>query len=44
MYEQGFREFRFGYASAIAWTLCLLIVVFATANFLLTRRIANDEE
>ncbi|MEU7870582.1 sugar ABC transporter permease [Dactylosporangium sp. NPDC049140] len=44
MYEQGFREFRFGYASAVAWTLCLLIVVVAAANLLLTRRIANDEE
>ncbi|AEV86558.1 ABC transporter permease [Actinoplanes sp. SE50] len=44
MYEQGFREFRFGYASAIAWTLCLLIAIFAVANFLLTRRIATDEE
>jgi cellobiose transport system permease protein len=44
MYEQGFREFRFGYASAIAWTLCLVIAIFAIANYLLTRRIANDEE
>jgi cellobiose transport system permease protein len=44
MYEQGFREFRFGYASAVAWTLCLVIVVFAVANFLVTRRISNDED
>jgi cellobiose transport system permease protein len=44
MYEQGFREFRFGYASAVAWTLCLLIVVVAVGNLLLTRRIADDED
>ncbi|GIJ51459.1 sugar ABC transporter permease [Virgisporangium aliadipatigenens] len=44
MYEQGFREFRFGYASAVAWTLCLVIVIFAIVNYLLTRRISNDED
>lgn len=44
MYEQGFREFRFGYASAVAWTLCLVIAIFAIINFLLTRRIAKDED
>ena len=43
MYEQGFREFRFGYASAIAWTLCFIIVLFALINYLLTRRISSEK-
>lgn len=42
LYEQGFREFRFGYASAIAWLLFLFILVFSIVNFLISRRIARS--
>ncbi|HEX5496080.1 MAG TPA: sugar ABC transporter permease [Mycobacteriales bacterium] len=38
MYEHGFHLFHFGYASAIAWTLFLLIVVVSIGVMLLTRR------
>ena len=41
LYEQGFRNFDFGYASAIAWLLFLFILVFSVVNFLLIRRIAQ---
>ncbi|WP_016698154.1 ABC transporter permease subunit [Actinoalloteichus spitiensis] len=44
MYQVGFERFDLGYASAIAWTLFLLIVVFALINFLITRRIASTGE
>lgn len=40
MYQTAFETQRLGYASAIAWVLFLVIIVFALANFLLTRRIA----
>ncbi len=39
LYEQGFKLYEFGYASAIAWTMFLLIVVVSAVNLLLTRRI-----
>lgn len=42
LYEQGFRNFRFGYASAIAWLLFLFILVFSIVNFFLTRRISDS--
>ncbi len=42
LYEQGFERFKFGYASAIAWALFLLIVTFAMLNYLVTRRISQD--
>lgn len=38
MYEHGFHLFHFGYASAIAWTLFLIIVVVSVGVMLLTRR------
>ncbi|MCP2334072.1 cellobiose ABC transporter membrane protein [Actinoalloteichus cyanogriseus DSM 43889] len=44
MYQAGFERFDLGYASAIAWTLFLLIVVIALINFLITRRIASTGE
>jgi cellobiose transport system permease protein len=43
LYEQGFRGFRFGYASAIAWMLFLFIAVFSLINYLLTKRIASSK-
>ena len=42
LYEQGFRNFKFGYASAIAWLLFLFILIFSLVNFFLTRRIAES--
>jgi len=43
LYEQGFRSFKFGYASAIAWVMCLIVLVFSLLNLLITRRIASSE-
>lgn len=37
LYEMGFRRFDFGYASAIAWILFLLIGAFSLINHRLTR-------
>ncbi|WP_433432702.1 carbohydrate ABC transporter permease [Nonomuraea sp. CA-141351] len=42
LYEQGFSMYEFGYASAIAWTLCMIIVVMALVNFAITRRIRSS--
>lgn len=40
LYEHGFNKgFQFGYASATAWVMFGLILIFAVANYLLTRRI-----
>jgi cellobiose transport system permease protein len=40
LYEHGFnRGFDFGYASAVAWVMFGLIVVFAAVNYRLMRRI-----
>lgn len=33
LYEQGFRRFAFGYASAVAWVLFLLIFAFTFLQF-----------
>jgi len=45
LYEKAFgsTQFKFGYASAIAWCLVLLIVVISLVNFLLVRRIRSAE-
>src|SRR5918999_1814713 len=45
LYEKAFGggEFKFGYASAIAWCLFLLIVVISLVNFVLVRRIRSAE-
>jgi multiple sugar transport system permease protein len=29
LYRKGFEQFRFGYASAIAWVLFVVVVVFS---------------
>ena len=42
LYEQGFRNFSFGYAATIAWVLFMIILVFSLFNLLLTRRIKSD--
>ena len=41
LYEQGFKNFDFGYASALAWAMFLIIVAAAAVNFLVTRRIKS---
>lgn len=42
LYEQGFRNFDFGYGSAIAWALFLIITVLTVVNLKLSSRIASD--
>lgn len=44
MYQSAFQSYDLGYASAIAWVLFLLIIVFALINFWVTRRIASTGE
>jgi cellobiose transport system permease protein len=45
LYEKAFgsTQFKYGYASAIAWCLVLLIAVFALINFLIVKRIRSAE-
>lgn len=38
MFEKAFRDFDFGYGSAVAWMIFLLITILALVNFLITRR------
>ncbi|WP_149205312.1 carbohydrate ABC transporter permease [Actinotalea subterranea] len=42
LYELGWRNTNLGRAAAVAWLLFMIIVVFAVANYLITRRIASD--
>jgi cellobiose transport system permease protein len=43
MFENAFQPYyNFGYGSAVAWMLFLLIVVIAIANVLIMRRISGD--
>lgn len=37
LYRVGFRQFEFGYASAIAWVVVLLILVLSLVQFYVTR-------
>lgn len=39
LYEVGFGRYEFGYASATAWMMFMVIVVVALINYLITRRI-----
>ncbi|HVW18191.1 MAG TPA: sugar ABC transporter permease [Solirubrobacteraceae bacterium] len=43
LYEKAFGsgEFKFGYASAIAWSLFLITIVFSLVNFLFVSRIRS---
>jgi cellobiose transport system permease protein len=45
LYEKAFGsgQFKFGYASAIAWSLFLLIVLVSLVNYGITRRIRSTE-
>jgi cellobiose transport system permease protein len=42
LFEVGFGRFDFGYASATAWLMFVVIVVVAAFNFLLIRRIRRS--
>jgi multiple sugar transport system permease protein len=37
LYQEGFTDFRMGYASAMAWTLLLVIALFTTGMFTTAR-------
>jgi len=37
LYQEGFTNFRMGYASAMAWVLLLVIALFTAVNFLMSR-------
>jgi multiple sugar transport system permease protein len=41
IYDQGFREFRMGYAISVAWVLLLVILVFTLIQFRLQKRWVN---
>ena len=43
LYNVGWREQNFGRASAIAWLLFLIIVVFGILNMVLTRRLIKSD-
>jgi multiple sugar transport system permease protein len=38
LYQQGFKNFHMGYASAMGWILLLIIAVFTGINFLVSNR------
>jgi cellobiose transport system permease protein len=38
MFEKAFRDFDYGYGSAVAWMIFMLIMLFALVNLLITRR------
>ncbi|MDX8047138.1 sugar ABC transporter permease [Gracilibacillus sp. S3-1-1] len=42
LYQEAFNRFSFGYASAIAWMLFLIIIVFSLFNLYLTRKISSS--
>jgi cellobiose transport system permease protein len=41
IYKLGWTQQNFGRASAVAWLLFLIIVIFAAINLILTRSIAG---
>ncbi|MER5948466.1 sugar ABC transporter permease [Streptomyces sp. NPDC001904] len=38
MFEKAFRNFDYGYGSAVAWMIFLIIIVLTVVNFLIVRR------
>ncbi|MFD9939821.1 carbohydrate ABC transporter permease [Nonomuraea sp. NPDC059023] len=38
MFQQAFEEFDYGYGSAVAWMIFVLIVLIALVNYLISRR------
>ncbi len=43
LYQQGFNTFRMGYASALAWILFAIIMVFTLVQFRVSRRWVHYE-
>ena len=43
IYENAFVKFDFGYASAVAWVLFLIILVAAALNFVAVRRLGGRD-
>jgi cellobiose transport system permease protein len=43
VWESAFVKFDFGYASAVAWVLFLVILVAAAANYLAVRRLGRSQ-
>lgn len=41
LYEQGFRDFDFGYAATVGWVMFLIVLLVALVNYALTRRISS---
>jgi cellobiose transport system permease protein len=41
MFENAFQRFQYGYGSAVAWMLFLLILLFSLFNFLIIRRLSR---
>jgi len=41
IYDEGFRNFRMGYAIAVAWTLLAIILIFTLIQFRLQKRWVN---
>ncbi len=44
MYENAFERFQYGYGSAVAWMIFLMILIFSLVNFLIIRRLAGGEK
>jgi cellobiose transport system permease protein len=44
MFENAFNRFQYGYGSAVAWMLFLMILIFSLFNFLIIRRLAGGEK
>ncbi len=44
LYEKGFRSFEFGYASAAAWVMFLLVILVVGVNYLVVRRMRGGLE
>jgi len=42
IYQEAFTRFSFGYASAIAWVLFLLIIIVSLINLFITKKIQTS--
>jgi cellobiose transport system permease protein len=41
MFENAFRNYKYGYGAAIAWVLFVIIILASLVNFLFIRRIRS---